>query len=199
VFHHVNAYEGIDEIVVDLIAFEDARIVDRLSLDRLRQSEIRSPGGELRRYRLDLAAETVESERLHPGPLEFPMLNYRAHNTRPYRYVYAVGRSGGEGFLNCLQKIDTETGATLTWHEPETYPGEPVFVPAPGGREENTAEDDGVLLSVVLDTAAEQSVMVVLDAEDMTELARAPLPHVLPFGFHGQFFDGSGVPSPSMV
>jgi len=196
VFHHVNAYEGTgDEIVVDLVAFEDASIVDALYLDALRRPELDSPGGELRRYRLDLGAGTVDAEQLHPGPLEFPMLNYREYNTRRHRYVYGVGRTGGDGFLNCLRRVDVVSGAAESWHEPDTYPGEPVFVPEPDG----DAEDAGVLLSVVLDAAAERSFLLALDASDLSELARAPLPHVLPFGFHGQFFGDERVPSPSML
>ncbi|MFB6278540.1 MAG: carotenoid oxygenase family protein, partial [Salinibacter sp.] len=75
-----------------------------------------------------------------------------------------------------------------TWHESGTYPGEPVFVPHPEG----TTEEDGVVLSVVLDPAAEQSFLLVLDADTFTERARATVPHAIPFGFHGQFFGGEG-------
>jgi carotenoid cleavage dioxygenase-like enzyme len=30
--------------------------------------------------------------------------------------------------------------------------------------------------------------LLVFDAETLTELARAPLPHAVPFGFHGRYF-----------
>jgi beta,beta-carotene 9',10'-dioxygenase len=33
---------------------------------------------------------------------------------------------------------------------------------------------------------------VVLDGESMTERARAPLPHAVPFDFHGRFFPELG-------
>jgi beta,beta-carotene 9',10'-dioxygenase len=46
----------------------------------------------------------------------------------------------------------------------------------------------GVLLSVVLDAKAAASFLVVLDASNLTELARATAPHVITFGFHGGFF-----------
>jgi carotenoid cleavage dioxygenase-like enzyme len=45
-----------------------------------------------------------------------------------------------------------------------------------------------VLLSVVLDAAARTSFLLVLDAADLGELARARVPHHVPFGFHGQYF-----------
>ena len=54
-------------------------------------------------------------------------------------------------------------------------------------RPQAEGEDDGVLLSVVLDAAAETSFLLVLDAADLNEIARARVPHHIPFGFHGQF------------
>lgn len=39
-----------------------------------------------------------------------------------------------------------KSGAHQVWQEEGTYPGEPIFVPRPGGSQ----EDDGILLSVVL-------------------------------------------------
>jgi len=62
----------------------------------------------------------------------------------------------------------------------------PVLVAAPEG----TREDDGVVLSVVLDPATGNSYLLVLDAESFQERARAEAPHAIPFGFHGQFFGG---------
>ena len=80
-------------------------------------------------------------------------------------------------------KVDLADGGAEMWSEPGCYPGEPVFVPAPGPRD----EDGGVILSVVLDAAAQRSFLLVLDARDFTELARAEAPHHIPFGFHGNF------------
>lgn len=64
------------------------------------------------------------------------------------------------------------------------YPGEPIFVASPEARE----EDDGVILSVVLDAAAGSSFLLVLDATSFEEVARARVPHHIPFGFHGEHF-----------
>ncbi|WP_199336987.1 carotenoid oxygenase family protein [Oscillatoria sp. FACHB-1407] len=55
---------------------------------------------------------------------------------------------------------------------PHGYPGEPVFVAAPNA----TSEDEGVVLSVVLDTQTENSFLLVLDAQSWNELARVQLP-----------------------
>ncbi len=72
-----------------------------------------------------------------------------------------------------------------TWCEEDCYPGEPVFVPAPNVQN----EDAGVMLSVVLDAAAGASFLLVLDAPSFVEVARAWVPHHIPFGFHGQYFE----------
>jgi carotenoid cleavage dioxygenase-like enzyme len=59
-----------------------------------------------------------------------------------------------------------------------------VFVAAPGA----ATEDSGVVLAVVLDTRVEKSFLLVLEAQSYTELARAMVPHHVPFGFHGNFY-----------
>ncbi len=187
-FHHVNAFEQGDEVVCDIVTYPDASIIDDLYLDRLRSDEPTPGTGHLRRYRLPLnggaASSTVQSDER----LELPRIHDGRATAQPYQYVYGVGTRETDNFTDQLVKIDAETGAAQTWHEAGTYPGEPVFVPHPEG----TDEDDGVLLSVVLDPDAEQSFLLVLDADTFTERARATVPHAIPFGFHGQFFGEQG-------
>ena len=180
-FHHVNAYEDGDEVVVDMCAFPDAGVIEDLYLDRLRDGKpIAEP--ELARFRLRTSDRSVSRERLADTAIELPRINYGRCNERPYRYVWG-NANGPSGWLERIVKIDTTDGAALHWDEPGCYPGEPVFVARPQAER----EDDGVLLSVVLDAAAESSFLLVLDAADLGELARARVPHHIPFSFHGQF------------
>jgi beta,beta-carotene 9',10'-dioxygenase len=181
-FHHVNAYDDGNEVVVDLCAFEDARVIEDLYLDRLRSGEKPLATAELTRFRLGLADQSVSRERLSDIDIELPRINYGRCNERPYRYVWANSNGPG-GWLERIVKLDTHGGGALSWSEHGCYPGEPVFVARPSGED----EDDGVLLSVVLDAVAETSFLLVLDAGDLRELARARVPHHIPFGFHGQF------------
>ena len=184
-FHHVNAFEQGNEVVCDVVTYPDASIVDDLYLDRLR-SDAPTPGtGHLRRYRLPLDGGAASSTRQSDERLELPRIHEEAARARPYRYVYGVGTHAPGNFTDQIVKIDVETGAAETWHEAGIYPGEPVFVPRPDA----TAEDDGLLLSVGLDPDRERSFLLVLNAASLEEQARAVVPHAIPFGFHGQFFE----------
>jgi beta,beta-carotene 9',10'-dioxygenase len=185
VFHHVNAFENHDEVVVDLCAYEDPSIIDSLYLARIRSSEHSAPPpARLWRYRLDVERGMVRDEQLTPIPFELPRINYGPRNCQPYRYAYGVSANNPEDFLNVLAKVDVRDGSFHLWHEPGCYPSEPVFVPEPGRR----AEDGGVVLSVVLDSASGHSFLLALEATSWLEIGRAELPQHVPFGFHGDFF-----------
>jgi beta,beta-carotene 9',10'-dioxygenase len=192
-FHHVNAFERDNTLVVDVCAYDDPEIVKALYLERLRRPDASVPGATLRRYTVPLDGGTVRSEQLSHVGIELPRIDYERHNGRPYRYVYGVGGEREGDFPNRLVKVDVEDRESAMWTQAGTYPGEPVFVRRPGGddgeqEDDGEREDGGVLLSVVLDPAAGASFLLVLDATDLTEAARAWVPHGIPFGFHGSYF-----------
>jgi hypothetical protein len=57
-------------------------------------------------------------------------------------------------------------------------------------------EDDGVILSVVLDAKKASSFLLILDASSFRELTRAEVSHHIRFGFHGNYFaEASGAES----
>lgn len=186
-FHHVNAYEQDDRLVLDLCAYDDATIVREFLLQRLRDGTATIPDSTLRRCTIDLAGGGgVSVETLSEAPFELPRINYGAVNGRPYRYAYGAARRPGAGpheWISRLVKLDVSDGSDRGWSADGCFPGEPVFVAAPT----RAAEDDGVCLSVVLDAARGTSFLLVLDAGSFEELARAEVPHAIPYGFHGQF------------
>ena len=180
-FHHVNAFERGDELVIDLCAYADNTIIDSLYLDDTGpRGEI--PPVELRRYTVDLNGGSVRSEPLAEGSLELPRIDYGRRNTRDYAYAYFTGAE--TGWIDRLVKVDVRDGTRSEWRADGCYPGEPVFVREPA----TEAEDAGVVLSVVLDANAGRSFLLVLDAGSFEEIARAEAPHHIPFGFHGQYF-----------
>ena len=104
---------------------------------------------------------------------------------RPYRYAYGVGVHDPRtsGFVDGLAKLDIGARrAARGWRRARLLPRRAGLRPP---SRDDRGEDDGVLLSVVLDASRRTSYLLVLDARDMSELARASVPHHIPFGFHG--------------
>lgn len=97
-FHHVNAFEEHGDLYVDLVARDDAAVIDRLYLDYLSDPEKNADSvGELRRYRIPDPESTedeagkIEWWRLTGMPIELPRMDYERVSGWAYRYVYGVG------------------------------------------------------------------------------------------------------------
>jgi beta,beta-carotene 9',10'-dioxygenase len=182
-FHHVNAFEEGDEVVVDLVAFPDSSVIDQLYLERLWSAAPVTATGKLIRFRIGLRGNAPD-DTLSEVRIEFPRMNYRRCAGRRYRYVYVAGNEVQGNFIDTLVKFDLAHTATSSWYEEGCYPGEPVFVATP----EAADEDAGGILSVVLDAKKVASFLLILDASSFRELARAEVSHHIPFGFHGNYF-----------
>ncbi|XP_073513266.1 carotenoid-cleaving dioxygenase, mitochondrial-like isoform X5 [Phyllobates terribilis] len=116
------------------------------------------------------------------GSLDFPAINYSQYNTKKYRYFYASGLQHIIG--SCLLKVDVNTKQYMIWQEDGFYPSEPVFVPSP----HSCAEDDGVILSVVVSPRPNKATfLLILDAKNFKEIGRAEVSVQIPCGFHGIF------------
>lgn len=190
-FHHVNAWEdGEGGLVVDLVRFDDDEVVKRTYFDRLFGVDGGTmPDSALSRYRMPIqgSGALLAPERLAGPAFEMPNINPDRIGLE-HRYVYGFGFEEPGDWNNALYKVDLHDDGdrrVLHWQERGCYPSEPYFVARPGG----TAEDDGVVLSVVLDTTIEPagSFLLVLEATGFTEIARARTPGFIPHGFHGAF------------
>ncbi len=191
-FHHVNAFERDSELIVDLSAYPSPSAINDLYLDLLQEKSrhrIHDSQSELRRYRIPLdASSPVSYEVLAGYGIELPTINYKRCNTHDYGVAYGLGTDDQqrEAFTSLLLRVDVRQRTTTIWSEEDCYPGEPVFVEAPEAKE----EDDGVVLSVVLNAQKGNSFLLILDAHTFEEIGRAEVPHHIPAGFHGQFFRG---------
>lgn len=187
-FHHVNAYEENDSLIVDISAYPDTQVIDQLYLDYLHSPARMSQLPKVHRYTIDMnGKDTIDCRLLSDTYLEMPRINYCKTAGKRYRYVYGNGSNAEENavdFACSIVKVDADTGVFTSWEESGCYAGEPVFVPRPDAEK----EDDGVVLSVVLDTNNSCSFLLVLDAATLNEIARAHVPHHIPCGFHGVYF-----------
>lgn len=182
-FHHINSFQKGSHLYIDISCYPTARVIQQLKLAELRKNKA-IDFGMLRRYRVDLQTDELVRLWEFEHPVELARIHYSRHNGKEYRYVHGVSADPEESvFYDRLIKVDLNERQSEVWKESNTYPGEPVFVPRPNSRE----EDDGVVLSVILNGETACSFLLVLDARSMTELARAWVPAAIPHGFHGLF------------
>ena len=186
VFHHGNAYEEENQIIIDSICYESLPQVRPNEDYRETDFTLLDPG-ELWRFSLNLTSGTVERNRIESRCCEFPTLHPNFVG-RPYRYLYLGAAHSPEGNapLQAILKVDLNSNQRQLWSAaPKGFVSEPVFVPRPNA----IAEDDGWLLTVVYDSQYHRSDIVILDGRDLTQgaLARLHLKHHIPYGLHGSF------------
>ena len=221
-FHAINAYEKTSEpnkIIIDATARE-GNIMEHYYYKYLNSTnedyqklyaEI-TPIGVPKRYILDLDEEPnsknivniEEIDHFPPTPdtdfpcfeqggVEFPIINYYGHDGLFYDHYWACGF--GEILPDRLYHVKMSTKERFVWQTTGYSPSEPAFIPNPY----KDREDAGVIVSLVspyTDPEA-HAFIVFLNAEDMTEIARAEMPsdYYIPIGFHSYFVSDDNLPS----
>ena len=126
-----------------------------------------------------------------PSPTsgDLPTIN-PLYATKAYRFFWnCTFNMDRSTFVDGLCKVDTLTGKGLNWDNPAGQsPGEATFIPNPDGQD----EDDGALLTVVLDGFKGTSYLLCLDARTMEETGRADCQGPLAFMFHVQHVGAAG-------
>jgi all-trans-8'-apo-beta-carotenal 15,15'-oxygenase len=187
--HFANAWERGGELVFDGITYPDMGTLDRFVMSLGRGTARGSFNNSLTRFVLDLRAKSACTEVILREPIELPQVAPAVFATEN-RYVYVVGyrspRASGSGLWDSVIKLDVRSGAVERFTPGAgQHPSEPLFVPRDGA----TAEDDGYILTQVLDATTGQSREVVLDARRLSDgpIASAYFPGVVPVRIHGAF------------
>lgn len=207
-FHSVNAWEEPSvsdpsklDIFAELCLYDNADVINRFYYDHILSSSKANAkyAGAKRissqpshtQFRLPHIGSVKSTQRLPTGTIykadkmismDLPTIN-PAYLTRRHRFTYGASDRGKSSFMDGLVKFDNKTQTAIFWEQDAHTPGEPIFVADPEGKE----EDDGVLLTVVLDGHAGTSYLLVLDAKDLRERGRAEMDGPMAFGFHGAF------------
>ncbi|KAJ4288413.1 hypothetical protein N0V90_011648 [Kalmusia sp. IMI 367209] len=207
-FHTVNAWEVSlskdatkTDIICELSLYENLDQVHRFYYNNLMSTHDASKAyaGKKRlsmlprhaQFRLP-AVDSKQSSKTRPAELLFkadPMLSMElptinpSYFTHKHRYSYGVVDRLKSSFVDGIIKFDNVTQKSIFWDTQAHTPGEPIFVADPEG----TEEDDGVLLSVVLDGVEGKSYLLVLRAKDLVELGKAEMNGPMSFGFHGAY------------
>lgn len=218
-FHSINAYEEVNsagkvDIIADVTTYPNLDIINRLYIDNLLSTnpeaeaaaQLESCMGTLKRFKLPSVPETgthtasihtrrptyLQAETLFTLPPslapELPTISPLS-TTRKHKYVYGLIHSGKSSLFESIVKLNVQDQTAIYWQKHGHTAGEPIFVPNPHG---DGSEDDGVLLTVVLDGPEGKSYLLVLNARDLKELGRAHVDGIIGFGFHGTFVGGGG-------
>ena len=186
VFHHLNAFEDGDHVVVESIVYDDFPSIGP-DEDFVDVDFDKVPEGILHRCRLDLSRETVSSERISERTCEFAMVNpERQGLSARYAWMAVAERETGNDPLQAIQKLDLSSGETRIWSAaPRGFVSEPLMVRKPGA----DAEDDGWVLDLIWNGSRDASDLVILNARDLSEVAVLELPLAVPHGLHGSWSD----------
>ncbi|MFM7236698.1 MAG: carotenoid oxygenase family protein [Cyanobium sp.] len=187
VFHHLNAWEEGETVVVESIYYADFPSIGPDTDFRQVDFDL-IPEGLLERCSIDLSTATVQTERMSERCCEFAMVNPRREGlSSRYAWMAVAERESGNDPLQAIKKLDLQSGERRVWSgAPRGFVSEPLMVPRPGGSQ----EDDGWVLTVVWNGGRDASDLVILDAASMAEVAVLPLPLALPHGLHGSFVAG---------
>ncbi|XP_075907224.1 beta,beta-carotene 15,15'-dioxygenase [Nelusetta ayraudi] len=212
VYHHVNAFEDNGHVVFDVIAYTDTSLYNMFYMSKLKESidfldesyskpsykrfvlPLQSDKGVAVGHNMVKISSTkatatkekegklmCQAEVLCEG-LELPRINYDCNGKR-HRFVYG-NRVEESALSKQIGKFDTETKETVYWDEENCWPSEPVFVPRPNGE----SEDDGVVLSAVINSnPGQKCYIVVIDGRTFKEVARAYTAAELHKDVHGIF------------
>ena len=187
-FHTINAWDDSDGgIVLDVCAYPDATVLRTLS-EVMDQAGVPTPArGWPERLRITtkgVRVETVSSARLARSSLEFPRVAPGCLG-REHTRAYGISWPEGDQYLGTPTAIDASGSVETHAMPPGAFAGELVPVRKQGG----TSEREVWLLSLVLDARRERTELWVLDGGDLRAppVARVLLPHVVPFGFHGNW------------
>ncbi|MBA2368170.1 MAG: carotenoid oxygenase family protein [Candidatus Protochlamydia sp.] len=178
-FHHANAYENENEIIVDLVASPDISHFTSIFPQASTLAQNADWQRRLMRYHLSIEKNEILPEVLLEKEIEFPRFD-ETLDGKNYRYLYLTISEKSTG----LVKMDLLTKEHKTWEVAGYDAIEPVFIPLPNRKK----EDEGVILTVIYNEESKQSFLVALEAEGFIEIARAELPWSIPGTFHGQYF-----------
>lgn len=186
VFHHVNAFEEENQIILDSIGYESFPEVEPGSDFRYTDFNQLAPS-QLWRFRLDLTHRRGNRQLLETRCCEFPQIHPQWVG-KCHRYVYlgAAHPNQGSAPLQGILKRDNQSGETQFWSSaPHGFVSEPVFIPKPGSE----VEDQGWLISVVYESQKHRSDIIILDAQNLEKgpLAQLHLQHHIPYGLHGSW------------
>ena len=191
VLHFLNAYEEGDEVIVDGYFQENPTPQPHVDAGEhghmMAYLDGHSMRTRLHRWRFNLTDGTTKEERLDDRTVEFGMIN-QAYAGRKYRYTYSTVAKPGWFLFEGFVKHDLDTGEAIELKlEQGRYASEAPFAPRIGAVD----EDDGYLVSFIIDENRGTSECILIDAKKFADgpVCRIALPHKISSGTHAHWVD----------
>jgi carotenoid cleavage dioxygenase-like enzyme len=192
VLHFLNAYEDGDEIIMDGYFQENPTPTPLEGAPKgfshmMAYLDEHSFKPKLHRWHFNLKDGTTHEYNLDDRVLEFGMFNQR-YAGKPYRYAYSTMTEPGWFLFKSFVKHDLHTGESWTVTLPEgRYASEAPFVPRINAKD----EDDGYLVSFIIDENTQTSECILIDCKRFDEgpVVRIALPHKISSGTHSVWAD----------
>ena len=192
VLHWLNAYEDGDEVILDGYFQEDPTPAPHADAQpgyehMMAFLDEHSFRPKLHRWRFNLADGSTREERIDDRIMEFGMINAK-YAGRKYRFGYSTVTKPGWFLFTGFVKTDLETRQSTAYMLPDgVFASEAPFAPRTGAVD----EDDGYLVSFLIDENQGRSECVLLDAKDIARgpICRIALPHKISSGTHAVWAD----------
>ena len=182
---------GAKEVCNPYAVFDFFRVED----EALRDSFNEVCGNKLKKHTLfktgpragEAAVQTLDS-----GWFEYPHFNWHMRGEATcFTYLtqfYADG-TGVFGSMAIVKFDQCKGERVATFSEGSTFVSEPHFIARDPSHPYTAGEDDGVIITTIMDGASEGklSTLLILDAADLSVIARLPLERSVPATVHGWF------------
>jgi len=192
ILHYLNAYEEGDEVVMDAYFQENptprpVKTAPSGYGQLMAYLDEYSFQPKLHRWRFNMKTGEISEGHLDDRVLEFGVFNQR-YAGLPYRYAYSTIAKPGWFLFTGFVKHDLQTGQSWRVDLAEgRYGSEAPFAPRVGAKD----EDDGYLVSFIIDENTQSSECVLIDAKRFEDgpVVRIALPHKICSGTHAVWAD----------
>ena len=184
VFHHVNAFEEDEEIILESIFYKDFPSIGPNENFREINFDL-IPEGILKRCRINRNEKKFEVETLSEQCCEFGMVSpERQGSLARYSWMASAEKAKGNGPLQVIKKLDLINGEKYCWSAaPRGFVNEPLMIP----NRSSKIEDDGWVVALIWNGERAGTDLVILQAHDLSEKAILELPIAIPYGLHGSW------------
>ncbi len=188
VFHHLNAFEEGNEVIIDSIFYNEFPSIEpnedfrKIDFNKL-------PEGILKRCRINLLTNEIEQGIFSNQCCEFAMVNpkYQGYSAK-YSWMASAEKGNGNGPLQAIKKLNLKTKKAIHWSiAPRGFVSEPLMIP----NNSSSIEDDGWILDLIWNGATQKNELIILKANDLTHQATLEVPIKIPHGLHGSWVNNN--------